>query len=260
MKSKVVIIPVPYEKTTSYGKGTKNGPKAILCAFKQVERYDIELNRPTDNIAIKILPAVKDIKKINYDFSGGNLPIYFGGEHTITAAIIAAIKTSRRDFSILHLDAHSDLRDTYGGTKYSHACVMRRIWEMGVAFVSVGVRSESYEESRFIKREGIKIHYAHQIHKDKDWIKKITKRLSKNIYISFDVDVFDPAVVRATGTPEPGGLTWYQVVDLFSAIKKANKNLIGMDIVELSPVKADLASSFACVALLHKILAIFCLK
>jgi len=108
MKSKVVIIPVPYEKTTSYGKGTKNGPKAILCAFKQVERYDIELNRPTDNIAIKILPAVKDIKKINYDFSGGNLPIYFGGEHTITAAIIAAIKTSRRDFSILHLDAHSD--------------------------------------------------------------------------------------------------------------------------------------------------------
>lgn len=258
MKSKVIIVPVPYEKTTSYGKGTKNGPAAILSAFKQVEQYDIELDKRTDKILIKILPAVKDIKKISYDNSDYKLPIYLGGEHTITTAIISAIKTKRRDFSILHLDAHSDLRDTYQGKKYSHACVMRRVWEMGVPFVSVGVRSQSYEEREFIKKHHIRMFYAHQIYKDKNWIKKVINNLSKNIYISFDVDVFDPGAVRATGTPEPGGLSWQQVVDLFKAIKDASKHLIGMDIVELAPQKYDLASSFTCAALLHKTLAIFC--
>lgn len=257
MKRTIIIIPVPYEKTTSYGKGTKNGPAAILSAFKQVEQYDIELGKRTDKIPVKILPAVKNLKDIKYNHSVGELPVYLGGEHSITAAIIKAIAAKRRDFSILHLDAHSDLRNTYFGKRYSHACVMRRVYEMGIPFMSVGMRSQSYEECEFIKKQHIRIFYAHQIRKDKNWIKKIVNKLGKNIYISFDVDVFDPSVVRATGTPEPGGLTWYQVTELLSAIKKANKNLIGMDIVELAPIKTDLASSFTCANLLHKTLAIF---
>jgi len=264
----VIIIPVPYEQTTSYGKGAKRGPSAIISALNYVEDYDIDENKIVDKASIKILPALKGIntfqklsKKIDYVTSkvlnSGNLPVFLGGEHTITAAVISAFKKHRHDFSILHFDAHSDLRDIYQGAKYSHACVMRRIFEMNAPAVSVGIRSQSLEEHKFIQKNGIHVFYASDIYKDKNWIKKVVNKLGKNIYISFDVDAFDPSIVRATGTPEPGGLTWHQVAELLSALKKSNKNLIGMDIVELSPVKTDLASSFTCAALLHKVLAIF---
>lgn len=264
----MVIIPIPYEQTTSYGKGAKRGPAAIISALKYVEDYDIEGNKVIYKTSIKILPALKNIntfRKLSEEINmitgkvikGHNLPVYLGGEHTITSAIIPAIKKYHKDFTVLHLDAHSDLRDIYNGTKYSHACVMRRVWEAGAPAVSVGIRSQSKEEREFIQKNHIKTIYASQIHEDKYWVKKVTGSLSKNIYISFDVDVFDLGIVRATGTPEPGGLSWYQITDLLTALRKSNKNLIGMDLVELSPVKTDLASDFTCAKLLHKILAIF---
>lgn len=271
---KVAIISAPYEQTTSYGKGAKYGPGAIISALNYVEDYDIEENKSIDRASIKILPALKNINtyrklsekidKVTKEvFSSGSLPIYLGGEHTITAAIIPAIKKYSPDFTVLHLDAHSDLRDTYGNKKYSHACVARRIYETGIPIVSVGMRSQSYQESEFIanlgtdSRSPINIFYAHEIHKDRNWIQKVVDSLGKKIYISFDVDVIDPAYIRATGTPEPGGLTWEQATDLFKAIKTADKNLIGMDITELAPVKGDHASDFFCAKIICKILALF---
>jgi len=274
MMRKPVIIPVPYEKTTSYGKGAKNGPSAIISALKYVEDYDIEENRIIDKASVKILPALKNLntyQKLSDEIdkvtkkvlTSVGLPIYLGGEHTITTPIIAAIKKQHSDFTVLHLDAHSDLRDTYSGTKHSHACVMRRVYEMNVPIVSAGIRSQSGEESKFIADVGANgcsplcISYAHDIHKDKNWIEKAVKNLSKNFYLSFDVDVFDPSIVRATGTPEPGGLSWQQIVDLLTAVKEAKKHLLAMDMVELAPVISDHASDFTCAKLLHKIFALF---
>ena len=178
-KSKVAIIPVPYEKTTSYGKGAAKGPAAILDAYGHVEDYEIEEGRVTGKIGISALPAVKNIKNPQELFArikkitdkvlkDGKIPVYLGGEHTITAAIISAIKTTQplragAGFSVLHMDAHSDMRDTYDGNKYSHACVMRRVYEMGVPIVSVGIRSQCFAEQQFIEKKGIKIFYSHNV-------------------------------------------------------------------------------------------------
>lgn len=268
MKHKAVIIPVPYEKTTSWGKGAKNGPDAIISAFNYVEAYDIEENKVIDTPSINILPALKNIntyQKLSEKISkitdkvlnDRKIPVYLGGEHTITAAIIRTIKARRLDFSVLHMDAHLDMKDTYDGTKYSHACVMRRVYEMGVPIVSVGIRSLCSAEQQFAKRKGLNIFYSHQISNNKDWMTKAIKRLGNNFYLSFDVDVMDPSCVRSTGTPEPGGLGWYQAVDFLKAVANSGKRLIGMDMLELAPSRDDRASEFLCAKLIYKILTLF---
>jgi agmatinase len=268
MSPEVAIIPVPYEQTTSYGKGAKYGPAAVIAALKHVEDYDIEEDKVVDRASIKILPALKNIntyqklyeevgKITNKVLNSRSLPIYLGGEHTITAAIVSALRKKFVDFTILHFDAHSDLRDTYGGVKYSHACVMRRIFEMGLAVVSIGVRSQCLEERKFIKKEGINIFYAHDILKSKDWMDSAINLLQDKVYLTFDVDVMDPSCVKATGTPEPGGLDWQLVVDFFRTLAKRKKQIIGMDVVELAPIKGDYTSDFLCAKLLYKILAFF---
>ena len=272
--SKAVVVPVPYEKTTSYGKGTIKGPHAILKASGYVEHYDIEEDMLISKIGISTLPAIKDInspqrlyteiKKVTCQIlRDKKIPVYLGGEHTITAAIVSAFKTVHSSsFSILHIDAHSDIRDVYDGTKYSHACVMRRVYEMGIKIVSVGVRSQSYEEHEFIASVGangrspLHIFYAHEIHNDKRWVEKVIDKLGKNIYITFDVDAVDPAYIRATGTPEPGGIFWCDIVKFFQTLAKSNKTLIGMDIVELAPNRYDKISDFICAKLICKILGL----
>lgn len=265
---KVTIIPVPYEKTTSYGKGAKYGPGAISLALNYVEDYDIDENKVIDKASIEILPALKNIntyQKLSEEISkitakvlkANRLPVYLGGEHTISAAIVSAIKGRRLDFSVLHMDAHLDMRDTYGGTKYSHACVMKRVYDLSVPIVSVGIRSLCLAEQQFAKKKGLKIFYSHQILNNKDWMAGAIERLGNNFYLSFDVDVMDPACVRSTGTPEPAGLGWCQTVDFLKAIASSGKRLIGMDMVELAPVKDDRASDFLCAKLLYKIFTLF---
>lgn len=268
MKHKAVIIPVPYEKTTSWGKGAKNGPGAIISALNHVEGYDIEENKVIDRPPLDILPALKNIntyqklsekiEKITAKvLNDGKIPVYLGGEHTITAAAVSAIRARRGDFTVLHMDAHLDMKDTYGGTKYSHACVMRRVYETGVPIVSVGIRSMCLAEQQFAKRRGLKVFYSHRILNGKGWMAEAMRRIGNNFYLSFDVDVMDPACVRSTGTPEPGGLGWYQTVDFFKAIANSGKRLIGMDMVELAPAKDDRASDFLCAKLIYKILTLF---
>lgn len=240
--SKFIIIPAPYEATTTYGKGTKNGPSAILNASQIVEDYDIELGfEPYKKSGINVVPDLKlskdphgevyrAVKKVLAD---KKLPVLLGGEHSISLGAVKAAKEVFRDLSVLQFDAHADLRDSYHGSNNNHACIMRRVREICPA-VQVGIRSQDIEETEEIRRSGIgnNIFYAHQW--DSSKLLLLVQQLSDNVYITFDVDAFDPSIMPATGTPEPGGLGWYQVLDILKTVI-STKNIVGFDMTELSP-------------------------
>jgi agmatinase len=240
--SKFVVIPVPYEATTSYVKGTKKGPAAILEASQMVEDYDIELaSEPYKKVGIHTFPAVKFSKRPHDDiyraakkvFIKHKIPVILGGEHSVTLGPVKAAKELYPDLTVLQFDAHSDLRDEYHGNKFSHACIMRRVREVCGA-VQVGVRSQDIEETKYLKDNGLmgSIYYADSY--DDSKIPAIVKQLSNNVYISFDVDALDPSIMPSTGTPEPGGLSWKQTLDILKAVI-SSRNIIGFDVVELSP-------------------------
>jgi len=252
-RSKFVVIPCPHEATTSYGRGTKNGPAAILRASQAVELFDEELgyepfrkagiatNKP---LAVSRLPsAVSQVLKEN------KIPIILGGEHSLTPYAVKACAAKYPDLSVLQLDAHADLRDTFQGKKESHACALRRVLEICPA-VQVGIRSLSAEEWEWAKKTGQdkKIHFATKL----EIVDKIEDQLSRHVYITLDVDVFDPSVVRATGTPEPGGMFWPEVLDVLRGVCAAKK-VIGFDVVELSPRRDDHASDFTIAKLIYKL-------
>ena len=261
-ESDVVVVPVPYDATTSYGVGARFGPNAMIDASTQLELYDIELRKNiSDDISIHTLDALalnKDSPKKMIDnveaavrkiVSLGKKPVIFGGEHSITAGAVAAFD----DFSVLHIDAHADLRDIYEGTKYNHACVMRRIREKHNA-VSVGIRSMCDEEAEFIEKNlQDKIFYG----RDFD-IDKIVSRLGEKVYVTVDIDGFDPSVVPGTGTPEPGGLLWEDVLKIMKAVSK--KEIAGFDIVEVLPTPPLRTSEFIAAKLAYKMMGYFWTK
>jgi agmatinase len=247
-----VILPVPHEATTSYGKGTKNGPKAILDALTHVEEFDEELR-------VEIRPGVEYIVASRQLRVGGlqsavasllaekKVPIILGGEHSLTPYAVKACQQRFPDLSVLQLDAHADLRDSYQGRKDSHACVLRRVLEICPA-VQVGIRSFSKEEWDWANQTG-------QIKKIYPINGNIINNLSKNVYLTIDVDVFDPSIMPATGTPEPGGLLWKEVIALLQQVCR-EKNIVGFDIVELAPRKGDLASDFTAAKLAWKLMGL----
>ncbi len=177
--------------------------------------------------------------------------VTLGGEHSISIGPIKAHSEFFDDMSILHLDAHSDRRDTYEGSKYSHACVMARAKEMTDKIISVGIRSMDSSELKNIDRN--KMFYASEIFKSKSWIKKAVSKLSKNVYVTIDLDVFDPSIMPSTGTPEPGGLNWYQVTDLLEMVSN-KRNIVGADVVELCPSE-NKAPDFLAAKLIYKLLS-----
>ncbi len=259
--AKAVVFPVPYEATTSYMTGTKNGPKAIIDASRHLELYDIDSKKDISRIGIFTLPelscsknspqeAYLQIKKVVRELlADKKTVIMLGGEHSIAPAAVAAHKEKYRDLSVLQIDAHTDLRDDFEGTKYNHACAMRRIRDLGVKVVSVGIRSQDESEIAYIKKEKIKtIFYAPKIP-----VQKIVSSLSKNVYLSFDVDGLDPSIMPATGTPEPGGLGWYEVLDLIKQVARAKK-IVGADVVELSPLPGIVFPDFSIAKLVYKII------
>lgn len=274
-KSKVVILPVPYEATTTYGKGTKEGPKAIIDASQNMELYDEETDSEPYKIGIHTLKEFKEgfdnpqkmikalANKAQGFFSLGKLVIALGGEHTITLGMIEGLRRAGKDFSILILDAHADLRDSYGGTKYSHACVSRRLIEEN-RIVQVGIRSLSQEEADFIKKKDLKLFYAKDIISRKEWMKEAISRLSDKIYFSIDLDFLDPSIMPAVGTPEPGGLGWYETLEFLHLLTKERK-ILGMDVVELCPTPLDISvpirvsnpcpSVFTAAKLIYKLIA-----
>ena len=268
IKNKVVVVPFGLEKTVSYGGGTKNGPKEIIKASHQVELYDEELNcEPYKKIGIKTLKpfkidkniqkALKKIANINKEILNNKLfPMTFGGEHSITPGCIVPFVKKHKNICLLHFDAHADLRESYNGEKFSHASAIRRCLDYkNVSIISFGIRNISKEEIPFLKKNKsrISIFWA----KDKaKWNLKKFKKLIKNktVYLTFDVDGLDSSIMPATGTPEPGGLLWDEVLDIIKIAAK-NSNIVGADINELAPIKGFNSYNFLVAKLAYKILS-----
>ena len=267
--SKAVIVSAPYEKTTSYGKGTAKGPAAILEASHYVEFFDEETAKEVCfDIGIAALEAIKfgkasgkkaleliynDVKAL---IDSGKFVITLGGEHSISTAPIQAHYDSYEDLSILHFDAHSDLRLEYEGSKYSHASFAARVAEFTTNITQVGIRAQCKEEYEFIKEKGINTFYAYQMRNEgftHILTEKIVSTLKKNVYITFDVDYFDPSIMPSTGTPEPNGFYWDETMRLLKKVC-AERNLVGFDVVELAPVKSYTFPDFLTAKLIYKIL------
>lgn len=267
-KSKIVVVSVPYEKTVSFGGGTALGPQAIIQASTQVELYDEELDsepfkvgvHTRDELPVRDLPPEKMLDLLSLEvravLKDKKIPLIFGGEHSITTGAIRAIKDFCDDLCVLQLDAHADLRAEYQGSIYSHASVMSRIREICPA-VQVGIRSLSIEEGRLIKENKYPVFFAHEIAYDEGWISRVIKAISsKNVFVTLDIDVFCSSLMPATGTPEPGGLDWYQVTGLLKEVG-SRFNVVGMDIVELAPMKGFNAADFLTAKLAYKSIGYF---
>lgn len=267
--SKIVIISAPVEKTVSYGKGTKNGPKEIINASHFVEFFDEELNKEIcfekgictlEELKFGKLGTKASIdkiyKEVKKQIDENKFVVTLGGEHSLSSAPIKAHSEKHKNFSILQIDAHADLRDSYEGSKYSHASVMARVAEFNKNIVQIGIRAQCKEEYDFIKKNNIKTFYARDLRQNKygkNWQNKVVSSLKENVYITFDVDGFDPSVISATGTPEPGGLFWDETMNLLREVGKS-KNIVGFDVVELAPIKKDVSSNFNAAKLVYKLL------
>ena len=255
-----MIVPFGFEATTTYGGGTDKGPRAIITASGQVELFDEELWQETyKKVNIATIQEPDNLKKLEAVVGKfakeKKFPIVLGGEHGVTPFIVGAYKNAGlEDFSILQFDAHADLRDGYLGKKYSHAAAMRRCLDFdGLNLVQVGVRNISNENDELIFWEKNQDHIKTFWAKDKaEWkLNEIAGALKENVYITFDVDAFDPSFMPSTGTPEPGGLDWYEVLNILRAVC-AKKNIIGADFVELAPIKNFHAPDFLVAKLIYK--------
>lgn len=267
-KAQVVIIPISYEVTTSYRKGTKEGPLAILNSSYNLELYDEELDTVPAEVGIYTYPEpslpigdlklpLEYIKEITLKIiESKKFPIFLGGEHTITIGILSAFIERFPTLSVLHLDAHSDLREEYEGTQYHHACALRMVREK-VPLIQIGIRSLSKEEREFIKeRENIKVFWSWKIKEDRDWIEEVVSSLKEEVYITLDLDVFDPSIMPSVGTPEPGGLDWWDVLKLLKEVFK-RKKILGIDIVELSPIPGFIAPDYLVSRLVYKMVGYY---
>ena len=253
--SSIAILSAPYEHTVSYGGGTRNGPKGILNASAYVEFYDDEFERELCfDKGISTLKPLKFKDRTDQDaldlihdnvatlLNAGKFVVTLGGEHTISAAPILAHHERYPEMSLLHFDAHSDLRDTYEGSKYSHACFAARVAEKmdPKKITQVGIRAQCAEEAEFIRANGVHTFYANAIRRGvhgESWAEEVVSTLAKEVYVTFDVDYFDPAIMPATGTPEPDGFLYSETLDVFRALIKSGRRIVGFDVVELAPMQ-----------------------
>jgi len=262
--SRVVVLPIPYERTTTYVKGTKNGPSAIINASRNIEIYDEELEKNISDVGICTLEELKSgeksetmvniiNEKIKELINDKKFIIVVGGEHSITPGVVKAISEKNDDLSILQLDAHTDLREEYDGTKFSHACAMKRSREFTKNIVPVGIRSLCDGEADFIKKNNIKIFWAKDIFNKDNWIDEVISKLSKNVYITLDLDVLDPSIMPSVGTPEPGGLYYYQLLKLLKKVFMG-RNVVGFDVVELCPNENNKSPDFTAAKIIYKMI------
>jgi agmatinase len=262
--ARVIIIPAPLEYSVCYMKGTAQGPQAMLNTSSQMELYDEELDLCPIKVGVYTRPVL--------DYSGmdhatalratgdavrevlqhGQLPFTFGGEHSLSAPVIAAVHEAYPDLTVIHIDAHGDLRDEFEGTTLSHAAIERRVVDMGIPLLEIGIRSFSPEEAEFMKTQpDVAIVWAYKMAKGLATIP--WERLGKHTYVTIDLDAIDPSEMPAVGTPEPGGLSWYQVLDLFREICQRT-TVVGMDIVELCPMAGQTRADFLAARLAYKMI------
>ena len=244
--ARFVILPVPYDSAASWMSGSRNGPGAIISASHHLEWFDEELEAECYRCGIATLDAVEpnmagpeamhgDLFKLARRIvRDGKFLFGLGGDHSISSALFRAVMTRHKKLSVLQIDAHCDLRDSYHATRYSHACVMRRILELGASLVPVGVRGISPESHRFMKRNRIEAITARQCHTCDDWVSRAIDALGDTVYVTIDIDAFDPAYAPGTGTPEPGGLTTREAFPIVRRLC-AECNVVGFELVEVAP-------------------------
>jgi len=261
------ILPIPYDATTSFSAGARDGPRAIITASRQVEDYDPALGREPYRAGIATLDPLEPnvsgpeaMQKRIYRAArrvvrDGKFLIALGGEHGITPALVRAARTRHKRLSVLQIDAHADLRDTYQNSPYSHACVMRRVHDLGVDAVGVGIRSYSRPEARFIRSAGKKIIAASTCHQTDTWIEDVVQALGESVYVTVDIDGFDPACAPGTGTPEPGGLNWQQVTTLLATVA-AQRKIVAADVVEVRPLPPGTVTEFLAARLIYRIIGL----
>ncbi len=261
--ARIVVLPVPYDSTTEYKGGAREGPRAIVDASQYLELYDAELGQETGAIGIYTLPEVQPlvgdpqnmierVQRVVGDLlEKDKLVAMLGGEHSLTAGAVRAFAERYPGLSVLHLDAHADLRDDYMGTRYSHACVARRVWET-CHIVQAGVRSLSKDEHDFIRAQGL-LSYDAEAAAQTGFGESLASHLHEDIYISIDLDVLDPSIMAAVGTPEPGGLTWQQLTSLLKAVAQT-KRIVGFDLVELSPSQGTESCAYLAAKLAYKLM------
>ena len=261
---KFIILPIPYEQTTSYGHGAKNGADAILRASWQLELWDEELNFETYKAGIFTIEDFKYTRSEKEFFSKISdyverlikefdaVFIFLGGEHSITQGLIPPFEKKYRNLSVLHFDAHADLRDSYEGTKHSHACALYPT-SLSSKIVQIGIRSVALEEKHLINKGNVKTFLMHENLDFKKLTKKVIDELTENVYITIDVDGFDPSVMPQTGTPQPGGFMWYDALSIFREVIY-KKNVVAFDVVEVSPIKESHITEFNAAKLIYKLI------
>lgn len=270
--SKVVILPIPYEATTTYRKGCEHGPDAILHASDQLECYDEELDIETcfktaiftsnyiadtrvnnSLTADEMLQVTTDtVKQFIQD---GKFVIALGGEHAITTGVVQAYQQSLDEpFTVVQIDAHGDMRHEFEGSIHNHACVMRRVLELGLPTLPVGIRAICQEEATLIREQNIPVMWARDIYYNSDWMERSIENIkTKKVFITIDLDGIDPSLMPGVGTPEPGGLDWYQLL-AFMRLIFAKFEVIGCDIMELAPTKDSVVSEFTAAKLTYKLI------
>ena len=269
--AKVVILPIPYEATTTYRQGCQNGPAALLEASDQLEAYDEELERETcREVGIYTCPAIADTRHqtvsaqamlqettqtVTKLIEDGKWIIAVGGEHSITAGVVKAYQQAiKQPFTVVQIDAHGDLRHQYEGSIYNHACVMRRIVELGLPILAVGVRSICLEEAELIKAQQIPVIWAREMVDNTNWIDTAIARIpTEHVFITIDVDGIDPSLMPGVGTPEPGGLNWYALLQFLQRLF-TTRQVIGGDVMELAPLVDSVVSEFTAAKLVYKLI------
>lgn len=260
--AKIVLIPVPYDGTSTWGKGADKGPEAFLEASENMELYDIETQSEVYKNGIYLADAVTEnsspekmveaVHKVTKEYIKRNKFVtLFGGEHSISIGSIRAFNECFDNLTVLHIDAHADLRKEYEGSSCNHACAVYEA-SQNTNLIQVGIRSMDVSETTVMDRE--KTFFAHEMAGDDYWSDKVIDMLGENVFITFDLDALDPSIMPSTGTPEPGGLFWYETLDFLSRVF-AERNVVGFDIVELCPNENERSSDFLAAKLYYKMLA-----
>ncbi len=263
-QAKAVILPVPYDSTTEWRSGTREGPQAIIDASQYLELYDLELDRETYKVGIHTLPQVEPVLSSPEDMihrvyqvtkeliQKEKFVVMLGGEHSLSLGTVQAFKEVFPKLSVLQLDAHADLRDNYLGTRYGQACVMRRVFEL-CPIVQVGVRSLSWEEKQFLNQNKLTPFYMSDLTSNTISTDQIVNSLSQELYVTIDVDVLDPSIVPAVGTPEPGGMQWQQILDIIKSVA-LHRHIVGFDLMEFCPREGPSSCAFLLAKLAYKLI------
>jgi agmatinase len=260
--SRIIIVPVPYDDTSTWMKGADKGPEAVMQASVNLEFFDIETSTEAHLNGIHTVEPVKENKspeylvnavyeKISSLLYDNKFPVIVGGNHTVSIGSVKAFSEKFNNVSVLQLDAHSDLRNEYEGSVFNHACAMARAGEYAPV-IQVGIRSMSAEEKKYADYE--KIFYAHELYYDKSLYASAIEKLTENVYITIDLDVFDPSLMPSTGTPEPGGPDYFEIIHFLREVIR-KRNVVGFDIVELCPSPANKAPDFVAAKIIYQLLS-----